>query len=139
MEATRSRDRLALIHGEHDDEADDEGLVAGPAMVDLAMHHDTGPVTLAEIGERQKASLSYLEQLSCTLRRSALASSVDGPGGGYRLAKDIAQVSVADIIFAGDERENSPESGDRKNNRDARAPILRRTDSRTENTATRNG
>lgn len=91
-----------------------KGWVAVPAMVDLAMHHDTGPVTLAEISERQKVSLSYLEQLFCKLRRNALVRSVHGPGGGYHLAKDMAQVSVADIIVAVDDRKD----GEMKNGRD---------------------
>jgi len=91
-----------------------KGWVAVPAMVDLAMHHDTGPVTLAEISERQKVSLSYLEQLFCKLRRNALVKSVHGPGGGYHLAKDMAQVSVADIIVAVDDHKD----GEGKNGRD---------------------
>ncbi len=91
-----------------------KGWVAVPAMVDLAMHHETGPVTLAEISERQKVSLSYLEQLFCKLRRNALVRSVHGPGGGYHLAKDVGQVSVADIIVAVDDRRDS----ETKNGRD---------------------
>jgi Rrf2 family transcriptional regulator, iron-sulfur cluster assembly transcription factor len=67
------------------------------------MQHRTGPVTLAEISQRQKISLSYLEQLFAKLRRRGLVDSVRGPGGGYSLAKDMAQVSVAEIILAVDE------------------------------------
>jgi Rrf2 family transcriptional regulator, iron-sulfur cluster assembly transcription factor len=37
------------------------------------------------------------------LRRRALVDSVRGPGGGYRLARDMAQISVADVILAVDE------------------------------------
>ena len=33
------------------------------AMLDLAIHYDDGPVTLAGISETQGISLSYLEQL----------------------------------------------------------------------------
>jgi Rrf2 family iron-sulfur cluster assembly transcriptional regulator len=80
-----------------------KGRFAVTAMVDLAMQHGAGPVTLAEISQRQKISLSYLEQLFAKLRRGAIVDSVRGPGGGYRLAKDAAQVSVAEIILAVDE------------------------------------
>jgi Rrf2 family transcriptional regulator, iron-sulfur cluster assembly transcription factor len=100
-----------------------KGWVAVPAMVDLAMHHDTGPVRLAEISERQKVSLSYLEQLFCRLRRSALVRSVHGPGGGYYLAKDIAEVSVADIIVAVDECKNESENDGRRNGHDGEACV----------------
>src|SRR5689334_11555477 len=72
-----------------------KGRFAVTAMIDLAMQRRTGPVTLSEISERQKISLSYLEQLFAKLRRRALVDSVRGPGGGYRLAKDMAHMSVA--------------------------------------------
>ncbi|SRR5208282_530021 len=80
-----------------------KGRFAVTAMVDLALHHGSDPVTLSEISERQKISLSYLEQLFGKLRRRLLVGSVRGPGGGYRLAKDMAQISVAEIILAVDE------------------------------------
>ncbi|HEY5930847.1 MAG TPA: Fe-S cluster assembly transcriptional regulator IscR [Burkholderiales bacterium] len=80
-----------------------KGRFAVTAMIDLAMYNGKGPVTLSEISERQKISLSYLEQLFGKLRRQELVSSVRGPGGGYNLAKPTAQVSVADIITAVDE------------------------------------
>ena len=80
-----------------------KGRFAVTAMIDLALHGDNGPVTLAGISERQKISLSYLEQLFGKLRRNKLVSSVRGPGGGYRLMRPMNQVSVADIILAVDE------------------------------------
>ena len=80
-----------------------KGRFAVTAMIDLAMRNGNGPVTLAEISERQKISLSYLEQLFGKLRRYGLVSSVRGPGGGYRLAKTLPQITVADIILAVDE------------------------------------
>lgn len=80
-----------------------KGRFAVTAMIDLAMHNGKSPVTLSEISERQKISLSYLEQLFGKLRRQELVSSVRGPGGGYNLAKPTEQMSVADIITAVDE------------------------------------
>ncbi|MDZ7809664.1 MAG: Rrf2 family transcriptional regulator [Arhodomonas sp.] len=56
----------------------------------------------AELGEQQGVSLSYLEQLFAALRRANLVSGVRGPGGGYRLARAPAEISVADIISAVD-------------------------------------
>ena len=80
-----------------------KGRFAVTAMIDLALHGDRGPVTLAGISERQRISLSYLEQLFGKLRRNKLVDSVRGPGGGYHLAKPMNEVSVADIILAVDE------------------------------------
>ena len=92
-----------------------KGRFAVTAMVDLSMHHGSGPVTLAEISQRQKISLSYLEQLFGKLRRRALVDSVRGPGGGYCLAKDMAQISVADIIVAVDEPIDATQCGGKEN------------------------
>ncbi len=72
-------------------------------MIDVALHGTKGPVTLAGVSERQKISLSYLEQLFGKLRRAGLVDSVRGPGGGYHLARPADAVSVADVILAVDE------------------------------------
>jgi len=95
-----------------------KGRFAVTAMIDLAMQHRTGPVTLAEISQRQKISLSYLEQLFAKLRRRGLVDSVRGPGGGYSLAKDMAQVSVAEIILAVDEPIDATQCGGKQNCQD---------------------
>lgn len=80
-----------------------KGRFAVTAMLDLALHANNGPVTLSNISERQKISLSYLEQLFGKLRRSQLVESVRGPGGGYNLARATPQLTVADIIVAVEE------------------------------------
>ena len=77
-----------------------KGRFAVTAMLDLALHGGDGPVALAGISERQKISLSYLEQLFGKLRRRELVESVRGPGGGYHLAREASRVTVADIIRA---------------------------------------
>jgi Rrf2 family iron-sulfur cluster assembly transcriptional regulator len=80
-----------------------KGRFAVTAMIDVAMHATEAPVTLAGVSERQRISLSYLEQLFGKLRRHGLVASVRGPGGGYRLARPAGEVSVADVILAVDE------------------------------------
>ncbi len=81
-----------------------KGRYAVTAMLDLALHSDQGPVSLAEIAERQGISLSYLEQLFARLRKRKLVSSTRGPGGGYRLGRDARQIDIAGVITAVDER-----------------------------------
>jgi len=77
-----------------------KGRYAVSAMVDLNKQRKNGPTTLAAISERQFISLSYLEQLFRRLRENGLVTSVRGPGGGYLLAREAADISVADIIRA---------------------------------------
>lgn len=80
-----------------------KGRYAVTAMLDLAFHTETGPVTLSEISKRQDISLSYLEQLFTRLRKQQLVRSTRGPGGGYSLNKPADQLAVAEIVAAVDE------------------------------------
>ena len=59
-----------------------KGRYAVTAMLDLAIHHGEGSVTLADISEAQGISLSYLEQLFARLRKNGLVEGIRGPGGG---------------------------------------------------------
>lgn len=77
-----------------------KGRYAVTAMLDLAIHHEQGPVTLADISETQGISLSYLEQLFARLRKEGLVEGLRGPGGGYRLSRPPAEISIAEVIDA---------------------------------------
>jgi Rrf2 family iron-sulfur cluster assembly transcriptional regulator len=92
-----------------------KGRFAVTAMIDLAMQQTTGPVTLSGISQRQNISLSYLEQLFAKLRRHELVESTRGPGGGYQIAKPLAQVSVSDVILAVDEPLDATQCGGKEN------------------------
>lgn len=92
-----------------------KGRFAVTALLDLALQHSSRPVTLAEISQRQEISLSYLEQLFAKLRQRGLVESVRGPGGGYCIARDTAQVSIAEIILAVDEPIDSTQCNGKEN------------------------
>ncbi|MDZ7669101.1 MAG: Rrf2 family transcriptional regulator [Gammaproteobacteria bacterium] len=77
-----------------------KGRYAVTAMLDIALHCDGGPVSVAEVAERQAISSAYLEQLFSKLKRAGLLRSVRGPGGGYELAVGPAEVNVSHIITA---------------------------------------
>jgi len=89
-----------------------KGRYAVTAMLDLAIHCEKGgPITLADIARRQGISLSYLEQLFSRLRKRSLVSSVRGPGGGYNLARNAAEIHVAEVIAAVDENVDTTRCG----------------------------
>jgi Rrf2 family iron-sulfur cluster assembly transcriptional regulator len=92
-----------------------KGRFAVTAMIDLGFRYGGQPVTLAEISNRQRISLSYLEQLFGKLRRHNLVDSVRGPGGGYKLTRALDEMSVADIILAVDEPIDATQCGGREN------------------------
>jgi Rrf2 family iron-sulfur cluster assembly transcriptional regulator len=91
------------------------GRYAVTAMLDLALHDQSGPVSLSGIAERQGISLSYLEQLFSRLRKRGLVDGTRGPGGGYRLRKSVQSISVADVIDAVDETVDATKCGGQQN------------------------
>lgn len=92
-----------------------KGRYAVTAMLDLAMHIQSGPTSLADISRRQEISLSYLEQLFSKLRQANLVCSVRGPGGGYRLSREAAHIYVAEIIDAVNESIDATSCGGKGN------------------------
>jgi Rrf2 family protein len=74
------------------------GRYAVRAMVDLALHAEGGPVSRAEIARRQGISPDYIAQLFLRLQRAGLVRGIRGPGGGYVLGRDAAEIRVGDIV-----------------------------------------
>jgi len=98
-----------------------KGRYAVTAMLDLAINRDQGPITLADISQRQGISLSYLEQLFSRLRRKGLVDSTRGPGGGYRLSRAADRIVIAEVISAVDETVDATRCKGLKNCNDSRA------------------
>ncbi len=88
-----------------------KGRYAVTAMLDLAIHYKEGPITLADISQRQGISLSYLEQLFARLRKRGLVESTRGPGGGYRLSRAATEIAVGEVITAVDEKVDATRCG----------------------------
>ena len=88
-----------------------KGRHAVTAMMELALQHKTGPVTLADISAQQSISISYLEQLFARLRQHGLVTGMRGPGGGYCLARSASEITIASILATVDDvsrREEMP-------------------------------
>jgi Rrf2 family iron-sulfur cluster assembly transcriptional regulator len=80
-----------------------KGRYAVTALLDLAMHQQEGPTTIAQMAQRQGISSTYLERLAGIMRAKGLLKSVRGAKGGYILARPANEITVADIIEAVDE------------------------------------
>ena len=80
-----------------------KGRHAITAMMELALRHDKGPVTLADISVEQSISVSYLEQLFARLRNHGLVTGMRGPGGGYCLRRSATEITIAEILSAVDD------------------------------------
>ncbi len=70
------------------------------AMVDLAKYTADKPIQIAAIAERQNIDKGYLEQLFCKLKKKGLVKAIRGPGGGYKIAKPINEITISEIIEA---------------------------------------
>ena len=77
-----------------------KGRFAVTALLDIAIRSEknTKPISLSGISERQKISLSHLEQIFVKLRQANIVASHKGPGGGYTLARELGKISIAEII-----------------------------------------
>ena len=69
-------------------------------MVDLARRGGAQPVALTEIAEAEGLPLAYLEHLVARLRRAGLVESRRGARGGYLLAREPAQITMAEVVEA---------------------------------------
>lgn len=81
-----------------------KGRYAVMAMMDLALNDKKALLPLADLSLAQDISISYLEQLFAKLRSAELVAGVRGPRGGYRLARPAAQITLAHIVKAVDEK-----------------------------------
>jgi Rrf2 family iron-sulfur cluster assembly transcriptional regulator len=88
-----------------------KGRYAMAALADIALQGGEGLVSLSDIAGRQSISLPYLEQLFVKLRRAGLVTSVRGPGGGYRLARQPSEIRVVDVLTAVDETVDAMQKG----------------------------
>lgn len=92
------------------------------AMLDLAMHGESAPVTLAAISNRNGISQPYLEKLFASLKAGGLVRGVRGASGGYLLMRTAADISVGEVMAAVD-RLDATNCGGEKNCRSG-APCL---------------
>jgi Rrf2 family iron-sulfur cluster assembly transcriptional regulator len=79
------------------------GDYASRALLSLAMHADDGrPNSVRDIAERTGLPQPYLEQILLALKGAGLVRSKRGVGGGYVLAREPAEITLAEIIGAVD-------------------------------------
>ncbi|MBA3527932.1 MAG: Rrf2 family transcriptional regulator [Propionibacteriaceae bacterium] len=67
------------------------------AMVALAHHYGTGPVSITAVAKESSVPPAYLEQLIGPLRRAGLVESKRGAQGGYQLSRPPAAIRIGDV------------------------------------------
>lgn len=72
------------------------------ALIELAASGATDAVSAEELGRRQDIPHGFLQAILADLRRAGVVASQRGQAGGWRLARDPGEVTVADVIRAVD-------------------------------------
>jgi Rrf2 family protein len=74
------------------------------ALIEMAnpVDGDGRPVSAEELGRRQDIPHNFLQAILADLRKSGIVIAQRGQSGGWRLAKDASDVTVADVIRAVD-------------------------------------
>ena len=75
-----------------------KGRYALRIMLDIAMHDDGKYIPLKDIAKRQNLTVKYLEQIISLLNKAGYLQSLTGNTGGYRLAKNLDEYIVGDIL-----------------------------------------
>jgi Rrf2 family iron-sulfur cluster assembly transcriptional regulator len=79
------------------------GDYASRALLSLALHRDVeGPTSVRDIAERTALPQPYLEQILLALKGAGLVRSKRGVGGGYVLAREPDDITIASIVSAVD-------------------------------------
>lgn len=79
------------------------GDYASRALLSLTLHGTTaGPTSVRDIADRTGLPQPYLEQILLALKGAGLVRSKRGVGGGYVLARNPVDITLADILSAVD-------------------------------------
>ena len=78
------------------------GDYASRALLSLAIHAEDGPTSVRDIAERTGLPQPYLEQILLALKGAGLVRSKRGVGGGYILAREPHDISLAEVVSAVD-------------------------------------
>lgn len=71
------------------------------ALLDIALHaNNENTVKVNAISKRNNISAKYLEQILPLLKQSQLISSVKGSSGGYRLQRELGDITLYEIVNA---------------------------------------
>ena len=75
-----------------------KGRYAVRIMIDLAQNIDNDYISLRDIAKRQEISVKYLEAIISVLHKNKLVSSMRGKSGGYKLAKEVNEYTIGEIL-----------------------------------------
>ncbi|KPK41628.1 MAG: hypothetical protein AMJ78_05025 [Omnitrophica WOR_2 bacterium SM23_29] len=75
-----------------------KGDYALKTILNLALHYDSGLVTIHDLAKRADIPVKFLEQVLLDLKRGGFVESRRGKIGGYYLAKSPSQIKVGEVV-----------------------------------------
>lgn len=77
-----------------------KGILAIAAVIDVALHAESRPVSAKALAARHKLPPRHLEPVLQALVRDGILKGVRGPHGGYELGRERKRISAEDILRA---------------------------------------
>jgi Rrf2 family protein len=85
-----------------------KGILAIAAVLDVALHARSRPVSAKALAARHKLPPRHLEPVLQALVRDGILRGVRGPHGGYELAREHRRISAGDILRAAEDAADPP-------------------------------
>jgi Rrf2 family transcriptional regulator, iron-sulfur cluster assembly transcription factor len=86
-----------------------KGILAVAAVIDVAIHARSRPVSAKALASRHKLPPRHLEPVLQALVRDGILRGVRGPHGGYELGRERRRISAEDILRSASAAEDSGE------------------------------
>ncbi|MDC7234194.1 MAG: Rrf2 family transcriptional regulator [Spirochaetales bacterium] len=80
-----------------------KGRYAIRAIVNMAASNENKPISIKSISNSEELSPIFLEQIFTKLKKAGITESVRGASGGFKLAKELDQITVLDVLEAVEE------------------------------------
>lgn len=77
-----------------------KGIFAIAAVIDVALHGRSGPVSARNLAARHELPPRHLEPVLQALVREGILKGIRGPRGGYEMARERRDVTVEEILRA---------------------------------------
>ena len=77
-----------------------KGLLAIAAVIDVAIHANSRPVSAKALAARHRLPPRHLEPVLQALVRDGILKGIRGPHGGYELGRERDRITADDILRA---------------------------------------
>jgi Rrf2 family protein len=88
-----------------------KGILAIAAVIDVALHAETRPVSAKALADRHGLPPRHLEPVLQALVHDGILRGVRGPRGGYELGREEKDITAVDILRAAGHADGNCDTG----------------------------